>query len=112
MRKIQEENLSELRNALEKLQKFVDYFSEEYRPYFYRMLDYMKDNIELYLKLGSKDLKKLEKILYRDWIAANNSWYGLSTFQMRKEICNENIEIYYIYGSLVQEIADYFETEV
>lgn len=101
-------SLMELKDALENLEKFVVYFSGGERPYFYRMLDYMKNNIELYQKTGG-DLQSLDEILYRDWCEANNLWYGLSSFKISEHVCKESIEIYYQYSLLVKKIADYFE---
>lgn len=108
MRKTQIEKLVKLRNALEDLEKFVYYFSGGELPYFYRMLDYMKNNIEIYLTVRSKDLLQLEAVLYRDWQEANHMLYGLATFQISDKVCEESIELYHQYALLVQEVAKYF----
>ena len=108
MKKEQMKKLLKLRNALEELQKFVAYFSGGDLPYFYRMLDYMKNNIEIYLTIRSRDLISLEEILYRDWCEANNMWYGLLSFQISENVCEESVELYYQYSLLVKEVADYF----
>lgn len=108
MRTEQMQKLLRLRNALDELQKFVLYFSGGELPYFYRMLDYMKNNIEIYLTVQSMDFAGLEEILYRDWCEANNMWYGISSFQISKDVCEESVELYYQYACLVKKIAEYF----
>lgn len=104
--------LMKLRNALDDLQNFVYYFSGGDLPYFYRMLDYMKNNIEIYVTIQSEDLVGLEEVLYRDWHEANHMLYGISTFQISNKVCEESIELYHQYAVLVQGVADYFISDV
>ncbi len=108
MRRDEVKKLEKLRNALDDLQKFVYYFSGGDLPYFYRMLDYMKNNIEIYLMIQSEDLIGLEEVLYRDWYEANHMIYGIATFEISNKVCEESIELYHQYARLVQEVADYF----
>lgn len=108
MKKEQIEKLVNLRNALDELERFIYYFSGGELPYFYRMLDYMKNNIEIYLTIRSEDLIRLDEVLYRDWCEANHMVYGISTFQISSKVCEESIELYYQYARLVQKIEDYF----
>lgn len=108
MKKKQVEKLVNLRNALDELERFICYFSGGELPYFYRMLDYMKNNIEIYLKIRSEDLIRLEEVLYRDWREANHMVYGISTFQISSKVCEESIELYHQYALLVQKVEAYF----
>lgn len=100
--------LLELRDALKNLQKFVNYYSGGELPGFYRMLDYMENNIEIYLQIGGRDINELEEILYRDWLEASNSWYGIPSFKISEKVSRESIELYYQYAILVQAVAKYF----
>lgn len=109
MKREQMEKLLKLRNALNELQNFVYYFSGGDLPYFYRMLDYMKNNIEIYMMIRSEDLTYLEELLYRDWCEANNMLYGIATFQISSKVSEESIELYHRYALLVQEVEAYFE---
>lgn len=108
MKREKMEKLLKLRNALNDLQNFVHYFSGGELPYFYRLLDYMKNNIEIYLIIRSEDLIQLDEVLYRDWYEANNMLYGISTFQISSKVCEESIELYHQYALLVQEVEAYF----
>ena len=108
MKKMRAEELLELRDAIAGLQEFVGYFSNMDYPHFYKFLDYMKNNIEIYICLGEKDFGTLEMLLIRDWYQANNSWTGLTSFQVAQEVSEESIEIYYNYALLVKNVADYF----
>lgn len=110
MKREQMEKLLNLRNALNELQNFVYYFSGGDLPYFYRMLDYMKNNIEIYMMIRSEDLTYLEELLYRDWYEANNMLYGIATFQIASKVSEESIELYHRYALLVQEVEAYFES--
>lgn len=111
MKKTRIDELLELREALGNLQKFIRYFSGGELPYFYRMLDYMKNNIEIYLQTGEKDFISLNEILYRDWCEANNLWYGIPAFHISQKVCRESVELYYQYAILVHEVARYFDEE-
>lgn len=108
MKKEQIGKLVNLRNALDELERFICYFSGGELPYFYRMLDYMKNNIEIYLRIRSEDLIRLNEVLYRDWHEANHMVYGISTFQISRKVCEESVELYYRYAHLVQKVEDYF----
>ena len=97
-----------LRDAVVGLQDFVKCCSNGELPYFYRFLDYMKNNIEIFLRVGGRDIYALEKVLYRSWHEANDFRIGLSTFQISAETETESIEIYYQYALLVKRVAEYF----
>lgn len=112
MNKMEEKKRTELvclKNAVGELQEFVKSFSNGNLPYFYRFLDYMQNNIDLFLRVGGKDYFSLQEVLYRNWYEANNSWIGISTFCISDEVCEESIDIYYQYAMLVRKVADYFE---
>ena len=108
MKKLIVNELLELRDAIAGLQEFVEYFTNMDYPHFYKFLDHMKNNIEIYTCLGEKDFETLEMLLIRDWSQANNSWTGLTSFEVAPEISEESIEIYYNYALLVKNVADYF----
>lgn len=108
MNEMKREELVGLKDAVGGLQEFVKCFSGVELPYFYRFLDYMKNNIETFLRVGGRDYCALEEVLYRNWYEANNSWIGISTFRVSEEVCEESIEIYYQYALLVKQVAEYF----
>ncbi len=106
MKNLERSQLIPLRDALNSLMKFVRDIPSIGIPQFYRFLDYMKNNIEIYLYAPMDAAEweelflRLKTILIRDWENANHSVWGIPTFDLlleeqeyRTELCMEFIQL-------------------
>ena len=62
--------LKELKDALQTFTEFV-WEMEEYLPEFYHFFDAMRQNIEIFLRVGEEDEEQIHEILERDWEKAH-----------------------------------------
>ena len=76
MRKEREE-LEDLRDELEKLMDFVRNMENGNLPYFYRYFDAMKNNIEIFFRIGEEDTEDIIPVLERDWKASHTILIGV-----------------------------------
>lgn len=117
MDNLQKEELVQLRDALSALMGVVQNGSCLEIPYFYRFLDFMKNNIESCLYTPADRIEKeemmelLDEVLYRDWSAANDAQLGIASFDMLAEKTTDRPEICVKYLELVTEIDRYFGKE-
>lgn len=107
MSKLREEQLIPLRDALNELMEFVKGFQWKEIPYFYRFLDYMKNNIELCVCTHSDDMEQLEAILLRDWEKANNRYLGIPSYELLSDDSQDMTEVYCQYIALLTKIDKY-----
>ena len=70
MRKEREE-LEDLRDELDKLMDFIRNMENGNLPYFYRYFDAMKNNIEIFFRIGEEDTEDIIPVLERDWKASH-----------------------------------------
>ena len=107
MSKLKEDQLIPLRDALNELMDFVKEFQWKEIPYFYRFLDYMKNNIEFCVCTHSDDMEQLEEILLRDWKKANNMYLGIPSYKLFSDNGQDMTEMYCQYISLLEKIDRY-----
>lgn len=114
MKDFERNQLIPLRDALNSLMKFVRGIPSIGIPQFYRFLDYMKNNIEIYLYApmnGSEweDLfLRLKAILIRDWEKANHSVWGIPTFDLLIEEQENKTELCLEFIRLVSVVDGFF----
>ena len=107
MAKLRQEELIPLRDALNALMKFVRELQWKEIPYFYRFLDYMKNNIEFCVCTHSDDLEHLEEILLRDWKKANNTYLGIPSYDFFENDDTDVTEMSCQYIALLSEVDRY-----
>lgn len=96
-----------LRDALDRLMMFVKTLPCQETPYFYHYLDTMKNNIDLYVRVGNGNLDLLEVLLRKDWDQANNIFFGIPSFDFFQK--NEDtVELFWEYLELLDEVKKYF----
>lgn len=106
MDNFERKQLVPLRDALNSLMKFIREIPSIGIPQFYRFLDYMKNNIEIYLyaPMDAEEWEelflRLKDILIRDWKEANHNDWGIPTFDLllgehenKTELCLEFIRL-------------------
>ena len=77
---LEKEQLVPLRDALNNLIRFLQRWKDNSIPYFYRYLQYMKDNIEICMYTQDDwgdGLAYLKDILQRNWDEANDDFMGI-----------------------------------
>ncbi len=108
---LRKEQLVPLHDALENLMRFVRERQCGRAPYFYRYLDYMKNNIEIFLYIRGnpeEDFRYLDKILCRDWNAANDMYIGIPSCKWFEKGPREPAMKYL---ELLEEVNQYFVQE-
>lgn len=81
-----DKELVKLRNSLDALMNGVKELHLEEKPYFYRFLDHMKNNIEICIcmerahQMKKGDWDCLDEILRRDWEEANREDTGIPAY--------------------------------
>ena len=106
MEHFERNQLIPLRDALNSLMKFVREIPSAGIPQFYCFLDYMKNNIEIYLyaPMDANEWEtlflRLKDILIRDWREANHSVWGIPAFDLligerenKTELCLEFLQL-------------------
>ena len=106
MEHFERNQLIPLRDALNSLMKFVREIPSVGIPQFYCFLDYMKNNIEIYLyaPMDANEWEtlflRLKDILIRDWREANHSVWGIPAFDLligerenKTELCLEFLQL-------------------
>lgn len=110
---LEKEQLVPLRDALNNLIRFLQQWKDNSIPYFYRYLQYMKDNIEICMYTQDDwgdGLMYLEDILWRNWNEANDVFWGIHSCELFEE---GQRELFLQYLGLLEEVEQYFifETE-
>ena len=106
MEHFERNQLIPLRDALNSLMKFVREIPSVGIPQFYCFLDYMKNNIEIYLyaPMDANEWEtlflRLKDILIREWREANHSVWGIPAFDLligerenKTELCLEFLQL-------------------
>jgi hypothetical protein len=112
------EELRDLRDSLDGLMNLVDSIEWKEPVYFYRFLDTMKNNIEIWLYTPAdcagyeEELDTLKQTLNRDWEAANDEYLGISSYGFWTDCADaESESVKSRYFELVFEVESYFHEE-
>lgn len=108
MRKEREE-LEDLRDELEKLMDFVRNMENGNLPYFYRYFDAMKNNIEIFFRIGEEDTEDIIPVLERDWKASHTILIGVQNYDIRKEHPDIDPVLCLYFARLLSDIGRFFE---
>lgn len=102
-----EDELRTLRRSITDLLNFIRCVQWEEDPYFYRPLENMKNNIEIYLYTRNGERELLYEVLFRDWRKANNYFVGIPSCELRTEMENAwNLNCRY--RELLMGVGKYF----
>ena len=74
--------LKELKDVLQTFTEFV-WEMEEYLPEFYHFFDAMRQNIEIFLRVGEEDEEQIHEILERDWEKAHAPLVGVQCYDFQ-----------------------------
>ncbi len=109
---LEKEQLIPLRDALNNLIRFLQKWKDSSIPYFFRYLQYMKDNIEICIYTQDDwgdGLVYLEDILQQNWNDANDDFWGIHSCELFGE---GQRELFLQYLGLLEEVEQYFIFEI
>lgn len=101
--------LGDLRDELVRLTDFIRIMETDELPYFYRCFDAMKNNIEIFLCIGSTDIEDLYIVLERDWKASHMMFIGVQDYDLREQHPNIDPMMCLYFARLLAEVGKYFE---
>ena len=103
--------LENLRKVLQQLTEFI-YEAEECPPEFYRFLDAMKNNIDIFFYVGNlgdeEDTQYLVGVLKRDWNAAHGSETGVQNYDYGKEHPGADPGKSVYFAGMIAAVANFF----
>lgn len=103
------EELKELRKVLERTTDFLRAIEQKELPHFYRYFDTMKNNIDIFIRLGDEDFEKIFPILERDWKASHALFIGVQNYDIRKEHPGADPVLCIYFAGLLSSIGKFFE---
>ena len=103
------EELEDLREELEKLMDFIRNMETGDLPYFYRYFDTMKNNIEIFCRVGEEDTEDIIPILERDWEASHTILIGVQNYDIRKEHPDVDPVLCLHFAKLLSNVGRFFE---
>lgn len=106
---IDKNELKNLRDELERLTDFIRKMDEKDLPYFYHCFDTMKNNIDLFLRVGGDDIRGLFPVLERDWKASHTAFLGVQEYDLREIDPEIDPRLCFYFARLVSEVGKYFE---
>ena len=106
--RIEKEELKNLRDELEKLTDFIVMMEKGELPYFYRYFDTMKNNIEIFICVGSGDTKDIAPILERDWKASHAMFIGVQDYDLRENHPDADPILCLYFARLLSNVEKYF----
>lgn len=109
MKVLKKNDLISLRKALLDVQQFIRKVKKQRMPYYYLQFDNMINNIEIYLYSDDSDVYMISKILFRDWLNANNELIGIPASEWSCEKAFGNREDVYLFLELIANIEVYFQ---
>lgn len=109
MRVPRKDELVLLRNALKEMLVFLEKNKKVKRPYFFRFLDAMKNNIEIGMYFKLEDTEGLGEVLVRDWSAANDKLTGIPDYCILLEAEEKNREEIAHFISLTEKVGKFFK---
>ncbi len=107
--KIGREELEALGRGLEKLMEFVRGMEQGELPYFYRYFDTMKNNIELFFRIGDEDIDDFLPVLERDWKASHTVLIGVQSYDIRKAHPEADPVLGLYFAELLSEVEHFFD---
>lgn len=109
MKELSKKELISLRKALIDIQQFIRKVKHRGMPYYYLQFDNMIHNIEIYLYSDDSDIYTISKILFRDWLNANNELIGIPASEWNCVKARGDREEAYRFWELIAVIEAYFE---
>ena len=103
-----------LKNLREVLQQITDSIceAEEGLPEFYRFLDAMKNNLDIFFYVGNigdeEDTRNLVGVLERDWNAANGREAGVQFYDYGKEHPEADLGECVYFAGMLAYVANFF----
>ena len=107
--KTEREELEILREELEKLMDFIRNMEKGELPYFYRYFDTMKNNIEIFFRIGGEDTEDIIPVLERDWKASHTMFIGVQNYDIRKEHPDLDPVLSLYFAGLLSDVGRFFE---
>ncbi len=106
---IGKKELHDLRDELERLTNFIKLMEGRELPYFYRYFDAMKNNIEIFLRVGEEDVSDLIPLLERDWRASHTIFFGVQEYNPKESNPEADQGICLYFAQLIAKVGQYFE---
>ena len=100
--------LKELKDVLQTFTEFV-WEMEEYLPEFYHFFDAMRQNIEIFLRVGEEDEEQIHEILERDWEKAHAPLVGVQCYDFQGSHPEAEAGTCVYFANLLTEIGRFFE---
>mgnify|MGYP000987232924 FL=1 len=91
------------------LEEFIQGLKVEEIPYFYRFIENMKYNLEICCLVQYEGWEQLEKILKRDWKAANHMLLGIPGFDIHADNPDKRDELNCRFLELVSNVEQYLK---
>lgn len=82
---------------------------EEYLPEFYHFFDAMRQNIEIFLRVGEEDEEQIHEILERDWEKAHAPLVGVQCYDFQGSHPEAEAGTCVYFANLLTEIGRFFE---
>ncbi|WP_270394811.1 hypothetical protein [Mediterraneibacter massiliensis] len=108
MRVPKREELLPLCAALKEMTVFLEKDAKNRKPYFYRFLNAMENNIRIGMYFSAEDTEQLGKILVRDWSAANDKIVGIPECFSFLKAEGRSTEDILLFISLIEKIGVFF----
>lgn len=109
MQNLLREDLYPLKLCIEELLEFVQGLHMEEQPYFCRFIENMHNNLEICGLVHYEGWEQMEKILRRDWTAANHMLVGIPGFQIKEESVKRKRELDCRFLELISRIEYYMD---
>lgn len=109
MNSLKREDLEPLKKLLKELSDFIcsSYFGEI--PYFFRFIENMYNNLEICILVQYDDWERLESLLARDWSAANQTFIGISDFEIIQDDPEVKAVLVSRFWELVSGVENYLK---
>ncbi|MGC4017930.1 MAG: hypothetical protein QM793_00945 [Muricomes sp.] len=111
MRSLEKEELVPLGKCVEELLQFVHGLHMEETPYFYRLVQNMKYNLEICFLVRYDGWEQMEQILKRDWKGANHMLLGIPKFDIQADTPKKKAELNCKFLDLITNIEHYLQLE-
>lgn len=98
-----------LRVCLEELLEFTQGLKNEETLYFYRFIENMKYNLEICCMVPYEGWEQLDRILKRDWKAANHMLLGIPGFNICADNPDKRDELSCRFLELVSNVEEYLK---
>lgn len=102
------EKLKKLEEEIEKLLRFIWAMESENLPDFYRYFDTMKNNIQIFNRVGGRDFEEIHRILRRDWKAAHMVLIGIQYYNPADSHPDLDRKLIIYYASVLSYLNRYF----